>query len=239
MRFLDQCIALLEGEGKSLRKETVPAPESVLFDVDAAGKVYVQAIMPYVREALQDGALRTLGLVELGNEVWDVNNPEVEYWLKQKTLKIRTLPETMYDDIRANLMAVVRDGGTVADMAARLQEMRPGYEWYKAERIARTEIVGANNAGSWQTMRQNEIEWKEWSTAEDERVRPAARKPGSKPPKGHVFDHRAANGETVATDRPFVKTGEALMHPGAENGSAGNIIHCRCVVIPALEGPGA
>ena len=241
LKMLDQVIARLEGDAKAFRKETLPSPDVVLFDLNEAGRVYVQAIMPFVREALQDGAERFLGMAELGNDVWDVSNPRVEEWLKRKTLQIKTLPETMHADIRRALVDVVQEGGTIQDMIDRLREDRPDYEWWKAERIARTEIVGANNRGAFEGMAQNGIEYKEWSTSEDERVRPANRpgKPGGKPSRrrGIEWNHRHANREVVAIDQPFIRTGEALMHPGASNGSAGNIIHCRCTILPSFEAP--
>jgi len=40
--------------------------------------------------------------------------------------------------------------------------------------------------------------------------------------------HARASGQTVAVAMPFIVTGEPLQYPGDPNGSAGNIIRCRC-----------
>lgn len=47
--------------------------------------------------------------------------------------------------------------------------------------------------------------------------------------------HRHANGQTVDIDEPFIVDGEKLMHPGAEGGSAGNVINCRCFMRAGIQ----
>lgn len=54
---------------------------------------------------------------------------------------------------------------------------------------------------------------KVWNTQEDSKVRDA---------------HARANGQEAQVDKPFYVGGEKLMYPGDINGSAGNIINCRC-----------
>lgn len=56
---------------------------------------------------------------------------------------------------------------------------------------------------------------KEWVAVNDNRTRPA---------------HRHANGQQVPLDQPFNVGGEELMYPGDSNGSAGNVINCRCTM---------
>lgn len=54
---------------------------------------------------------------------------------------------------------------------------------------------------------------KVWNSMHDNRVRDA---------------HARADGQEAQLDRPFVVDGEELMFPGDPNGSASNIIGCRC-----------
>lgn len=54
-----------------------------------------------------------------------------------------------------------------------------------------------------------------WATQGDERVRPA---------------HDDADGQIVDVDEPFDVGGEPLMYPGDPNGSAENVLNCRCDV---------
>ena len=101
-------------------------------------------------------------------------------------------------------------------------EAEGGYQGWivRAERIARTELATARNAAQFDAAEQvaetGERVTKVWLAAHDERTRDA---------------HAAADGQTVDLDEPFDVGGEALMYPGdRENGSAGNVIACRCSV---------
>lgn len=89
---------------------------------------------------------------------------------------------------------------------------------YSAERIARTEVVGASNRG--QLLGVQSLGYgakKTWLPFFDSRTRTFEKGP---------FNH--AIQETVGLYDKFTKTGESLDHPGDPHGSAGNIINCRC-----------
>lgn len=211
--------------GKALLKETEPSIDAVLFDLTAAGKVYVQAILPLTEGALEAGAGRVLAMVEVGGAgggAWDVMAPEVIDYLRDKKFQITTLPKTLHEDIRAALIDVRTNGGTTADMIARLQEMEPGLDGYSAERIAWTEMGEANNAGGHEAMRQNGIEREEWVTAGDERVRDS---------------HADANGQTVGIDEAFSVGDSQLLFPGdgSLGADAGEVINCRCTTVPVVD----
>lgn len=61
---------------------------------------------------------------------------------------------------------------------------------------------------------------KEWVAVGDDRTRDA---------------HLHANGQVVPLDQPFIVDGEELMYPGDINGSAGNVINCRCTMIAGIK----
>lgn len=46
--------------------------------------------------------------------------------------------------------------------------------------------------------------------------------------------HVIAHGQVVPYDQPYIVGGESLMYPLDPNGSAGNVINCRCVSIPMM-----
>jgi len=223
---LDEVLAALAEEDDKHLKATVPTPDSILREIftDEQAERWVAGIMPHVEEGLELGGQRALA--DIGGGAWDIGRPEVMQWLGEKRLKITTLPETMFTDLRVVLQEAVNEGVGVPEMASRIRDMEPGYERYKAERVARTETVGANNKGALEGYRQNDIEKKEWLTALDEKVR------GLKP--GDRYNHVAANGQAVLIDKPFIVSGQALDHPGDPKGSAGNIINCRCVLLPVV-----
>ena len=89
---------------------------------------------------------------------------------------------------------------------------------YRAERIARTETHTAAVGGMTEAMETTGLTYtKSWVAALDDRTRES---------------HRQAEIDNVdiPQDKPFIVDGEELMYPGDANGSAGNIINCRCVV---------
>lgn len=94
------------------------------------------------------------------------------------------------------------------------------YSDYQARRLVRTESTNAANFATMQSasdifpaQEMNKV----WITAIDGRERDA---------------HHSANRQTVQFTKPFIVGGESLMHPGDSNGSAGNVINCRCSVAP-------
>ena len=105
-------------------------------------------------------------------------------------------------------------------LAERVDEVMTLAKRQRAETIARTELFGITNASHYMTLVENGIEWKEWLTAGDERVRDT---------------HAAADRQRVHVNEPFIVGGEALQYPGDPAGSAENVVNCRCVVIPVVE----
>jgi len=101
----------------------------------------------------------------------------------------------------------------------------------RAERIARTEIVSASNAGSMFGAMSTGLNFKtQWVSTKDDRTRDG----------DDEWNHEAMDGEVVNRGEPFVmysQTGEIneMRYPGDPNGSAGNVINCRCTQIYITE----
>jgi len=92
----------------------------------------------------------------------------------------------------------------------------------QAMRISRTETLRALNQGAYlaaeQAANEHGIELeKVWHSALDEFTR-----------QSETADHVKAHGVTAPRDKHFIISGEALMYPLDPNGSAANIINCRC-----------
>lgn len=80
--------------------------------------------------------------------------------------------------------------------------------------IARTETIAATNSGSQTAAKATGLNLtKRWLSTPDDRTRDA---------------HVAANGQAVPIDSPYNVGDEAIMYPGDPDGSAENIIQCRC-----------
>lgn len=90
---------------------------------------------------------------------------------------------------------------------------------YQAKRIVRTEATNAANYATEQAalnLFAGQDMTKTWKSGYDARVRPA---------------HQAANGQIVPFNSKFSVGGESLQRPGDPNGSASNVINCRCSMI--------
>lgn len=124
----------------------------------------------------------------------------------------------------------VEEGWSIDQMATQIVQLP--YNKRHAKLVTRTEVVRAANAAAELEAQQSEIVLdKEWISAHDGRVR--------RPPKSK-FDHWDLDGQVVPGERPFFSGGEELQFPGDPNGSAGNVIQCRCTVayIPRRDANG-
>jgi F like protein len=116
--------------------------------------------------------------------------------------------------------------GLLADAAASgddpvpeiLRRLGPAANASWAQMVADTEIRAAYNAGTLAAAEADQRDlgqtlFKTWHARLDSRCRDA---------------HRAANGQTVLLDVPFVVGGELLHFPGDPTASPAQIINCRC-----------
>lgn len=91
-------------------------------------------------------------------------------------------------------------------------------------RIARTETTRVENIGRLNAYKVGAdlgyVMLKTWVAKGDNRTRPA---------------HKDASGQTVPIDEPFIVDGEKLMYPGDPNGSAKNVINCRCTMRASIK----
>lgn len=95
----------------------------------------------------------------------------------------------------------------------------------RATMIAETETVGSLNWGTQSGYRDSGVEYKEWLSQQDSRVR------GNDP--ADQYDHRL-DGTVIPIGARF-KTGRgsSLEYPGDPSGEAGDLCNCRCTIIPA------
>jgi len=132
--------------------------------------------------------------------------------------------DTTRDAIANAIEQGMADEATTDEIADMIVEATSGdIGLARARRIARTETHAAAMFGQQAAAEAMPFDFdKTWLAVEDDRVRPA---------------HAEANGQTVALDETFDVGGEALRYPGDIEGSAGNIINCRCVCLyePKLE----
>ncbi len=117
--------------------------------------------------------------------------------------------------ITAQVTSGILQGESIKHLADRLQTNIPNMNRDSAIRAARTAVTGAQNAGrqeSYSAAAKMGIELeKEWLATLDGRTR---------------HSHGAADGQSVAEDKPFSVGGYKLMYPGDPSGPGHEIYNC-------------
>jgi hypothetical protein len=144
---------------------------------------------------------------------------------RQQASKIIT---TTSRQLRDTILEGQRAGQSPLEITRALINRVPKIARQRAKIIATTEVHAAAQFGLLRAASQsNKVLTKVWVSVEDDRVRDFAR--------NSDFSHMQTHGQAQAVDGLFRiprvgGTYEALEFPGDPNGSAGNIINCRCTM---------
>lgn len=133
---------------------------------------------------------------------------------------VRVADEVWADSLRPRITAGIASGLTIPALQKDLVSAVPEMSAFRAERIARTETVGAYNAGNFDFFDSLPPglgpSMKSWSAHFDARTRP---------------DHVRADGQAVLLADFFRIGGALLAFPGDPSGPADQVINCRCAVL--------
>jgi uncharacterized membrane protein YheB (UPF0754 family) len=149
-----------------------------------------------------------------------------EYLERFGAAKIFQITETT----RKQIMGVIKEGqkeGLGSQQIADLMRAAiPSFSRSRSMLIARTETHGSSQFASLRTAQQSTRPLvKKWNSVEDARTRSIL--------MDDTHDHRVIDGQRVALEQSFMVptifgTKEPLLYPGDPNGTAGNVINCRC-----------
>lgn len=144
-------------------------------------------------------------------------------WIKiYGAKKVVQINDTTRKAIKTVILKGVEAGKSYRKIATDLRAIKETASKVRSMRIARTEVHTASTKSMHDSVKSTGMKSeKEWAATIDERTRGVNIK--------DKFNHVRANGERVGMDEKFIKTGEPLDYPGDPEGSAGNIICCRCV----------
>lgn len=177
------------------------------------------AVKPIMRVIVKESGEEAIAEYNLYTQ-FNVDDPQVYTALVRFSSRLaENVTETTYNDIKRIIGESYNQGLSAAEIGRNIRRQFSTYTRSRAEMIARTESNGIVNSGRFNGLEQAGLEDKTWISTHDSITRT--------PPQAQ-FDHVLADGETVKINQPFLRTGEPLMHPGDPEGSAGNIIQCRC-----------
>ena len=140
-------------------------------------------------------------------------------WIRsQEKKQSKLVNDTTADQISQILAEARANGESIPDMVKATKQYFDGIA-YRAERVARTNVIACNNASAQEVYKENGVAKREWLATQDDRTRD---------------DHLEADGQVRGIDEPFDVGGSELMYPGDENGSAEETINCRCTLLPVI-----
>lgn len=125
----------------------------------------------------------------------------------------------IWHEIRELIADGIDAGDSIDELADRIRNKFNDISKARARRIAVTETAVAYEQGRYLTMKEAGITHKKWVTASDDHVRDT---------------HREVNGEVLPIDELFIVGDSTLLHPADPNGSAEEVINCRCVAVADL-----
>lgn len=227
--------AFADVQSARVRKELKSrAPDQYRAGLDeafsGADEALVHAYAPAWIASMTDGA--EIGRSVLGKKIspsFTLYNRAFDAWVKKNGLiKAKEINTTTYDALRAaideSLAEGIAAGESVPKLSARVQDACDGvYDDMRETRatmIARTETMASVNFGQQIVYEDEGVQRKAWLATPDSDTRDA---------------HADADGMTVGIHEAFSVGGEELEYPGDPSGSAGNVINCRCTVLPVLE----
>lgn len=219
----------------NLRNELLHIPDEKLaqgvtdINWDRKDAELLKLVEPLLLEGLRQGA--DLGREALGEKKGiedDIIEQRLQSYLKISAQKITGINQTIKNQIANTVTEAIHAGETAGGVAGDIlgisAQVRSAMKEFfnnasaRALMIARTESTGAVNAGSLIYYQENDVKGKSWSTSGDENVRES---------------HKQCEGQgIVKLDQHF---SNGLMFPGDQSGEAGEVINCRCVLVPEIE----
>ena len=153
----------------------------------------------------------------------------IEQYIEQYgAQKVQQILETTRKQIMGVIREGQREGLGVEAIAKLMREAIPEFSLIRSRVIARTETHGSSQFAQIRTAQQSTRPLvKQWNSVEVTRTRTFI--------DDDRYDHRVMDGQRVALEQPFLVptifgTKEPLMFCGDPNGSAGNVINCRCAL---------
>lgn len=182
----------------------------------AANSVYGQIraeLLPTLRAAVSEMITEEPLPEEYG--LPQVSQHEAEIYLASVRNRLVNVSDEVWFYAREELLEGLRLGEGIPELRARVVRSAQLSEW-RAERVARTEINGASNAGSIDQIRATGLPAdKTWLATGGPRTRPS---------------HRAASDQTVPLSQTFTVGGAAMDRPHDPAGPAQEVVNCRCTL---------
>lgn len=219
-----ETLAKLTSSEKALGDVRQRGVLDIIFDLSGFSLNMVEGTRAAHKDTLDQAVMQFAE--EIGSaDPWKIEDPKVFTFLRTRENLIRDASRGIWNDIKSQLEKGLADGETNAQLADRVRSAFNGISKERADSIANTEVGAAYGFARHESMQGLGIDEKEWLSSGLDTVRDT---------------HRIADGQRVPVDQPFIiptKDGgeDEMMYPGDSNGSAGNVINCKCVSVAVMK----
>lgn len=204
-----------DGDESALTEEAI-----ALIVAALGGGAMLEAFTPILRDAVEDFGQGALAQVQPDGPDFEVNPRVIHYLETQGAEKIRGITDTTREALRGTLIEGVRNGEGIPELKARVEGVFEQARGRRATTIARTEVVGASNFGTWEGYKQGGVPGKEWLSSKDDDTRDS---------------HEELDGAQVGIDADFTNSDGSGPAPGQMSGGAKNNAACRCTILAVLD----
>lgn len=187
-----------------------------------------QRLLPALGESFEEGAeyvhaqleshARRLGgerAITAAIQIPPLINELMLAYLRLRRNMLAGIANEIWSVIRESLVTGARKGESIAQLRDRVSESIQ-VAAHRAEAIARTEVIGAANAGSYEQMMSTGWDGtKEWIATNDSRTRPS---------------HDAVDGAEIDIRAKFMVGGWPMARPHDPTAPPGEVINCRCTI---------
>lgn len=182
-------------------------------------------VLPAISNVLSDAWRR---VTEAGDPPSD---PWTSQYLNEAGNRMSHVPDEVYALIVTEVERGIAEGRSLDRVTSDVQVILTASgtdRWpNRARTVARTETIGAVNAGVYRgaqleaEQRGDLAPFKQWISTEDKLTRPT---------------HVAADKQRTLLSQSFIVGGARLLFPGDPRGPAAEVINCRCSLLPIVLG---
>jgi hypothetical protein len=192
----------------------------IAFDLGGLDQDLNSTLRTEIPVVLVAGAQDTLDAAGY-RDPWKLPAQDTLDFIARRQNLLSNVPDEIYQQIQNELSAGLNTGESQAQLSQRITNVFDEIAKGRADVIAATETAAAYGYASNQAAVAAGIKYKKWLH--------------SPVPKEPRPDHIAINGLIMPIDQPYPVGDPLLMYPHAPDGSAEDVINCRCISIPATE----
>jgi len=214
--FKAMLVGLFNSQEERIAKDVGEFKKGIndVVDWENEKQVFMRVSLPFITDIIRQSGEAEAALI---GESFTIDS-NVQEFINNKVFQFaQEVNDTTKKKLRETLSEGVTNGEGIQPLKRRVHALFEDRKGWEAERIARTETIGAANGGAWEANLQSSVvEKNEWLATLDDRVRDS---------------HAAINGQIVEKNGRF---SNGLRFPGDPNGSVEEIVNCRCGLLPVI-----